>query len=264
MPELPDVEALRAMFEKHALARTIEEVVVREAKALQDATAQKLSEEAVGNHFSEVLRHGKMLFARIGDGPFLVFHFGMTGRLIITRADDDLPAHARLVFEFHNGGRLVFGDQRKLGWLELAGSMSAYLRDNEIGPDALSVSKDRLQKIIGATRGHVKPALMDQSKLAGIGNVYSDEILLQASLRPDAKGNALSDGQLRQLHRVMREVLETASHRLSEGKGLPDDWLTPHRGQDGHCPRCGADLAHEKTSGRTAWFCPACQRDADG
>src|SRR6056297_1921425 len=106
MPELPDVEALRAMFEKHALAHTIKEVAVRDAKALKDTTAQELSNEAEGNSFSEVLRHGKMLFGRIAVGPCLVFHFGMTGRLVIRRTDDDLPAHARLVFVFENYSRL--------------------------------------------------------------------------------------------------------------------------------------------------------------
>src|SRR6056297_1039405 len=191
-------------------------------------------------------------------------HFGMTGRLVVNRAGDDLPAHARLIFEFKNGGRLVFDNPRQFGWLELARCMRTYLLDNEIGPDALSVSQVSFRKIIGATRGQVKPALMDQSKLAGIGNVCSDEILFRAGLRPDASGNDISDDQLREIHQAMRVVLETASHRLSEGKELPDDWLAPHRGQDGNCPRCGADLARKKTSGRTAWFCPACQHDADG
>jgi formamidopyrimidine-DNA glycosylase len=264
MPELPEVEAQRAMLERHALTRPVQKVDVREAEALRDTTAQTLSDKAEGKSFSEVCRHGKMLFARIGEGPALVFHFGMTGRLVIAKADDDLPDHARIVLRFENGDRLVFENPRKFGWLELTKDINAYLRDNDIGPDAMAVCEDRFKKIIGGTRGQVKPALMDQSKLAGIGNVYSDEILFQAGLRPDAKGSDLTEAQLQTLHRRLRDVLQTASDKLSAGKDLPEDWLTPHRDQNGTCPRCDGDLDHKTVSGRTARFCPACQNDAEG
>lgn len=263
MPELPEVEALCAFFEQDALGREIEKVDVRDNDALHEASARKLSDEVEGRAFSEACRHGKMIFARLGDGPFLVFHFGMTGRIVIAEAGDDLPDHARVVFCFANGDRLVFDNPRKFGRLDVANEVTAYLRDNDIGPDALSISEARFREIIGGTRGQVKPALMDQSKLAGIGNVYSDEILFRAGLRPDAKGNELSDPQLRDLHEAMRNVLETASERLSAGRKLPSDWLAPHRGKDGVCPRCGTDLSRKKISGRSAWFCPACQHEAD-
>jgi formamidopyrimidine-DNA glycosylase len=263
MPELPEVEALRDMVEHHALGRMLHTIDVRDTGALHQTSARNLRETAEGRSFCKVCRHGKILIARIEDGPFLIFHFGMTGRLVILEADEDLPDHTRVVFGFGYGDRLVFDNPRKFGRLELAKEVTDYLRDNDIGPDALSVSGERFREIIGSTRGQVKPALMDQSKLAGIGNVYSDEILFRARLRPDAKGNDLSDGQLRDLCEAMRHVLETASDRLSAGQDLPGDWLAPHRGKEWTCPRCDADLCRKKISGRNAWFCPSCQHKAE-
>lgn len=105
---------------------------------------------------------------------------------------------------------------------------------------------------------------MDQSKLAGIGNIYSDETLFRARLRPDAKGADLRDAQLKSLHGAMRDVLRTASDRLSRGKVLPKRWLARHRQEGECCPRCGGELSQAKIGGRTAWFCPSCQGGADG
>lgn len=263
MPELPEVEALRDMVERNALGRKLNSVDVRDTDVLDQTSARTLSETAEGRRFCKICRHGKILIAGIGDGPFITFHFGMTGRLVLLGADEDLPDHARVVFGFGNGDRLVFDNPRKFGRLALAKEVPGYLRDNGIGPDALSISEGTFNEIISGTRGQVKPALMDQSKLAGIGNVYSDEVLFRARLRPDAKGNELSGGQLQDLYKAMRHVLGMASDRLSAGRDLPGGWLAPHRGKEGTCPRCDTVLCRKKISGRNAWFCRSCQHEAD-
>ena len=263
MPELPDVEAYRGRLAVEAVGREIADVEVTDAEALRGASPEKLARAATGHAFSKAVRHGKVLFARLGDGPWLALHFGMTGNLVLLGAGRDTPEHARTLFVFDDGDRLAFVNPRKFGWLELTGDIEGYLEENDIGPDALALSEQDLEDIIGGTRGQVKPALMDQSKLAGIGNVYSDEILFCARLRPDVKGNALSDTQLRALYDAMRDVLEMAADRLSDGEDLPRSWLARHREDDATCPRCSGDVAKQTTAGRSARFCPACQQGAD-
>ena len=263
MPELPDVEAIRTRLAEKAAGREIADVEVRDDEALKHGSPDALRDATAGHALSDITRHGKVLFARAGDGPLLAVHFGMTGDLAIVPGDNELPEHARVVFTFSDGDRLVFDNPRTFGWIDLADGIDAYLDENDIGPDALSISKDDFIAIVGGTRGQVKPALMDQSKLAGIGNVCSDEILFRAGIRPDTKGTDLSRSRLGDLFAAMQDVLHTASDRLSSGKDLPDDWLARHRDKGEDCPRCGGDLEHRKISGRTAWFCPKCQKGAD-
>jgi formamidopyrimidine-DNA glycosylase len=264
MPELPEVEALRRAFASRGLEREVADVDVTDADVLHGTSQTDFAGAVRGTSFSSVKRHGKTLFARAGDGLWLVMHFGMTGDLVFCGPDEAPPDHARFVFTFGDGGRLAFDNPRKFGWLELADDIEGYLEDNDVGPDALSLSEQDFRDIVGGTRGRVKPALMDQSKLAGIGNVYSDEILFRARIRPDAKASDLSGEQLGALHQATLDVLGTASDRLSDGKALPSDWLAAHRDEGESCPRCGGTLLHMKIGGRTSWFCPGCQEPADG
>lgn len=264
MPELPEVESYRRRFDAQAIGRTVGAVEITDAGVLRGSSPEDLTCAAEGRAFSEVRRHGKILFARLGDGPWLILHFGMTGDLVLVAPDEESPEHARVIFTFRDGGRLAFVNPRKFGWLELAEDVQSHLDGTDIGPDALSLSRQELGLIIRATRGLVKPALMDQSKLAGIGNVYSDEILFRARIRPDSKGADLTDTALDALHQALRAVLETASERLSRGTELPGDWLARHREDGARCPRCGGELARKKIAGRTARFCPACQDGGDG
>jgi formamidopyrimidine-DNA glycosylase len=108
-------------------------------------------------------------------------------------------------------------------------------------------------------RGAIKSALMNQSVIAGIGNVYSDEILYQAGVHPRTPAAELKEKKLREIHRVMRRVLSVAWRKGGDGRKVPRTWLLPARGGPGPCPRCGGQLESAKVSGRTAWFCPRCQ-----
>jgi formamidopyrimidine-DNA glycosylase len=152
-----------------------------------------------------------------------------------------------------------------LGRVGLTNDAEAFFRDHNLGIDALDPSLDRrafVALVAGAQRG-AKAALINQSVIAGIGNIYSDEILFQAHLHPKARLDALDDAALARLYEAMRRVLEVA---ISRGAGseelldrLPRGYLLPHRGKGGECPRCGAPLAALKLGARTSWFCPRCQ-----
>ena len=259
MPELPDVEAFRRVFAGNGLGRRVSGLDLRAEEMLRGAGRDDLARALTGRTFEDGRRHGKILFLRAGDGPWVVLHFGMTGALVCCTAEEELPPHARLVICLEGDGLLAFDNQRKFGWIELTDDIGAYLEANEVGPDVLELDRDGFAGIVGATRGAVKPALMDQSKLAGIGNVYSDEILFRARIGPEVQGNALSDDQLSTLYRTTREVLREAADILAEGRAFPDDWLVRHREAGDTCPRCGTALEKREVSGRSAWLCPACQ-----
>ncbi|HZD25828.1 MAG TPA: DNA-formamidopyrimidine glycosylase family protein [Alphaproteobacteria bacterium] len=259
MPELPDVEMFARQIRDHGLKRRIDAVDLRDPKRLKGASAGKLEAALRGHAFSGVERHGKLLFAGVDGGGHLAMHFGMTGFVAFYDDPGDEPAHARLVLRFDDGGHFAFDDQRRIGWLALVDDVAGWLREQELGPDALDVDLAALRRLFEGKRGMVKPALMDQQAIAGIGNVYSDEILFQAGIRPDRKVAELDDAAVEAIHQQMRAVLRAAADHDADPEKMPEDWLTPHRGSDDPCPRCGGSLEAPKISGRTAWLCPRCQ-----
>lgn len=263
MPELPEVEAARRRLSRKGLNREIRDAALCTPE-IAEATARKHLEKALtGSRFTAVKRHGKVLFLCIGDGPWLVIHFGMTGEVALYEAPEDRPRHARLIIDFADGGHVAFDNPRKLGRLELTEDPSAHIEQQDLGPDALEIGRAAFARVVRGPRGMVKPALMDQKKIAGIGNEYSDEILFRAGLRPKADRGALSEDQLNALHDQMRKVLGAAADLRERGAALPDSWLMVHREKGARCPRCGGAVRHCKVSGRTAWFCPACQDTPD-
>lgn len=263
MPELPDVEVFGRRIRAHGLNRRIETVDLRDPDRLRGASPADLEAALRGYVFEDVTRHGKMLFVKVSCGWQLVMHFGMTG--FVTFYDDlgEEPEHARLVLGFQdggeNGGWFAFDDQRRLGWLELTDDIPSYLRSQGIGPDALSFDLAAFRALLTGKRGMVKTALMDQARIAGIGNVYSDEILFQAGARPDRKAMALTDSEIEAIHDRMHTVLTKAAEHEADPARMPRGWLTPLRGAEAPCPRCGGPLDTLKVGGRTAYFCPNCQ-----
>ncbi|WP_212524322.1 Fpg/Nei family DNA glycosylase [Actibacterium sp. MT2.3-13A] len=264
MPELPEVEVFRREFAARGLGKMIEGVHLIAPRSLRGATGEALRAALEGDRFAGVARHGKILFARTARGPTLVIHFGMTGALRFCAAGQAAPKGALLGLTFAGGPLCAVVSQRRLGWLELTDDRLAYLRERGIGPDALSLSARDFAERIGAGRGSLKTALMDQSKIAGIGNVYSDEILFRAGLAPRSKGRDLSREGLEALHRTLRAVLEGAVGILASGAELPPDWLARHREAGAACPRCGRPLRRERIGGRSAYSCPRCQRGGAG
>src|SRR6056297_4071551 len=119
MPELPDVETMRLRLDSHGLNRRIAGVDVPDPEALDDASAEDLRDAVADRRFTEATRHGKVLFVHAAGGPWLAMHFGMTGDLAVLDEDEDIPEHARVVFDFRDGGRLAFDNPRKFGWLDL-------------------------------------------------------------------------------------------------------------------------------------------------
>jgi len=268
MPELPDVENYCRYLTQHGLRKKIEGVTVAAPKILKGASPRRLARALEGRTLTRARRHGKHLFAEVDDGRWLAFHFGMTGRLEHFRDGEQDPEYDRLRFDFVGGEHLAYVNARMLGGVQLVDDADAFIRSKKLGPDAASVDEKTFRERLREKRGAIKPALMDQTVVAGIGNIYSDEILFQAGIHPRTAVSDLDDASLKQLYRTMRRVLETA---VAKGAGaedierrVPRTWLLPHRGRGRECPRCGGKIATVKMQTRSAYFCPKCQREPHG
>lgn len=265
MPELPDVELFRRLLEAHGLGRRLAGVEVRDARILEEVEADQFAAELTGDRFTGTRRHGKNLFIARERGGHLLMHFGLTGEL--AWFDRDPPAYTRVLYRFAAPPHLAYVNVRMLGHITLVEDIDAWLAAKGIGPDALDPALDpeTFAAALGSGRRSIKAALMDQSVVAGIGNIYADEILFQAGLRPDVPVAALDAHWRRQLWRAMREVLETAVRCGAAAERytgrLPPTYLTRVRGRGAACPKCGAPLATLRMGARTGYYCLRCQVD---
>ncbi|MDR9501123.1 MAG: DNA-formamidopyrimidine glycosylase family protein [Desulfurivibrionaceae bacterium] len=260
MPELPDVEIFRRYFNRTALHKKIASLEVESAKVLEGVGIKELQERLQGVSFTDSARHGKHMFASLSDGGWLRFHFGMTGFFKYYKNAAAAPGHPRLICTFDNGYNLAWDSQRLLGRISLVRSPEEYVKENHLGPDALEISKKDFCTRLQKKKGMIKTALMAQNVVAGLGNVYSDEVLFQSRLHPQTKTGALATEKLGQIHETMQEVLQSVIDSGIHPEEMPDRLLTAHRGRDNACPVCRAELEKIKISGRTGYLCPRCQK----
>lgn len=259
MPELPDVEAFRRFFQRHATGRVVR-AVEADPTIVRNATPEAVDRALRGRRFDpEPQRHGKWLVAWT-DGPALLFHFGMTGSFVASQDQPDRHRHDRMVLVFDGGEELRYRNMRKLGGVWLAHDRAeAAAVMGPLGPDALALPIRRVRELLARRRGGIKAALMDQRVLAGVGNLIADETLWQARVHPRARVERLSGEEVERLAAALRKILR-------ESVGVYDHvpakrtWLLSVRGQPGaRCPRCRTPLERTDAAGRTTWFCPACQ-----
>lgn len=265
MPELPDVELYKRHFEATCRGRTIRTVAVNDARILSAVSAAELGRRLAGVRIGKARRHGKHLFVAAGRETWLAIHFGMNGALEHFGPNAEEPAYDRVRFDFADGHHLAYVNPRLFGHLGLVADVEAFIAAEGLGPDALDRDFDFAQfdAAIGGSRREVKSVLMDQAVVAGIGNIYSDEILFQTRLHPGSRADRLDASARRRLFDTMKAVLETAiesgagAERLVER--LPKTFLIPQRRKGGRCPNCGGPVAAAKFAGRTGYFCPRCQ-----
>ncbi len=265
MPELPDVEFYGRYLDETSLGREIDGVRVTDARILAGLPAAAFAARLRHRSFTGTRRHGKHLLVRLDDGGWLTLHFGLTGGLkAFTDVAED-PPFDRVRFDFRDGGHLAYINRRMLGRIGLADDADAFIRGEELGPDALDPAFDRraFRAAVAGSRRDVKSSLMDQSLMAGVGNIYSDEILFQAGIDPAARISELDDAALDRVFASLKTVLEAA---IATGAGserfldrLPAHFLLPHRNKGAACPRCGTAIATRTFAGRTGYFCPRCQ-----
>jgi formamidopyrimidine-DNA glycosylase len=256
MPELPDVEGFRRVLDEHT-GEPIESVRVYDAGVLRGVSARRLGDALRGHRFEHPRRHGKWLLAP-AEGPVLMLHFGMTGSLSWHPEGEPRHRHDRVVWRI-DGGELRFRDMRKLQGVHLEPDRSRAERVlDDLGPDALQVTRRRLGELLSGRRARLKTALTDQSLIAGLGNLLADEICWRARVAPLRGAADLDEADLDALHRAMRKVLRDS---VEAGRVPPrDTWLTGVRDEpDAPCPRCGTLLSSRRVSGRRTVWCRNCQ-----
>jgi formamidopyrimidine-DNA glycosylase len=260
VPELPEVERYRTAAET-ALGRPITSVSSPDGWFVKGGvTAETLERALCGQSFIAARRIGKLLLLDVSSGPTLGIRFGMTGTLVTdgVAAIDRLlyssprldPSFVRWSVRFGDGGVLAVRDPRRLGGVTLDPDVS------RLGPDALRVRAADLAAALDGSTTALKARLLDQSRVAGIGNLIADEVLWRAALSPVRPAGSLSSVEVRRLHRHLRATLA----RLIERGGSHLGDLVDERHPGGRCPRDGADLTRSVVGGRTTWWCPRHQR----
>jgi formamidopyrimidine-DNA glycosylase len=259
VPEILEVERYRVLAEK-GLGRAITKVWMVDGRYGRGGTTpRRLSAALKGRTFTAARRRGKLMLLDTDDGPTLGVRFGMTGGLVV----DDTEQLDRLLYgpgvfgeqwvrarvDFADGGHLTFHDPRRFGSLELAPD------EDRLGPDALGVSKRELAEALavrpGGTAAPLKARLLDQERLAGVGNLLADEMLWRAGLDPGRR-TSLRDDELATLHTALRATLRQLGRR--GGSHMGD--LMEERRTGGHCPLDGTALRRATVGGRTTYWCP--------
>jgi formamidopyrimidine-DNA glycosylase len=251
VPELPDVEGFRREARK-AAGRRIERVEVIDATLLRGGRPAAVE----GHRFGEPMRHGKWLIFPSGDAEVLM-HFGMTGRLDWAPRRSERHRHDRIVFVCR-GGELRYRNMRKFGGVWLW-KKSREQVTGPLGPDATEVDRERFAELLANRRGTVKHTLMDQTLIAGLGNLMVDELAWRARVDPRRKVSELSSRRIGRLWQAMDEVVRDS---LPTARVPPaDGWLTGARdARSARCPRCGTRLRRATVAGRTTVWCPREQR----
>jgi formamidopyrimidine-DNA glycosylase len=261
MPELPDAVVYRRRIEHAALDRTIAGADVVDPLILGDGLEpHRFDERLRGRSLTETHRHGKHIFARYGDETgWLALHFGMTGRVQVVE-DGTMPEYAYVQLHFEEGGALAFECPRKFARVRLIDTPDAFVEAKDLGPDARRADAEAFLAPFDTRRGTIKGRLLDQSVVAGLGNIYADEALYQEGIHPRTTVPELSEEDLRGLYDAVQEVLDAAIAVDADPEALdPDRFMLPHRYGDEHCPNTGAPLETETISGRTAYYSPARQ-----
>ncbi len=257
MPELPEVEAAIRVLGRRARGRTIARVALLHPSFRKRLSAAR-ARSVAGAVIERVERRGKHQLLHLDDGRMLHAHFRMNGDWEYGRIADELPRFARAVIELTDGGRIAFVDSRALGTIELHAAGAAL--DLGLGPDASDSAwtAAQLGAALATRRGPIKPALLDQKLIAGLGNIYAAESLWRAKIDPRLASSALSSTQVGKLRRAIAAVLKRAT-----GARYTDDStvsLDVYDREGLACRRCGTPVERIVQAGRSTYFCPTCQR----
>jgi formamidopyrimidine-DNA glycosylase len=278
--ELPEVEVVRRDLEKEVIGRRIREVEVRPHRNAmrvirRHARRKEFADLLGGTKITKVDRKGKYLLLHLDDGDVLVVHFGMSGQFLRGTKRQTLPPHTHVVIEFQQGGDLRFVDPRTFGEMFVAaGDELGKVKElDHIAIDPLedTFTWQEFSAELARRASKLKPLLMDQKFISGLGNIYSDEVLFAAGLRHDRMSDSLSSQEVRRLYRAIREVVQDAIR--FRGTTLMDEAYVDVFGKAGEfqnelkvygragqaCRRCRTPIVVVKLGGRSSYYCPQCQ-----
>ncbi|MBS6644951.1 MAG: bifunctional DNA-formamidopyrimidine glycosylase/DNA-(apurinic or apyrimidinic site) lyase [Clostridiaceae bacterium] len=273
MPELPEIETIKIMIEPQVKGLAIEKVTVNRPEVIAYPAANEFCGLLTGQIISRMERRGKFLIFLLDSGDHIVLHLRMTGCLLLTPADMPEEKHTHVVLAMSNEKELRFSDTRRFGrfWLFQNGETDSYSGISKLGMEPFSpdFTAGYLNSCFGERKRAVKECLLDQSVVAGIGNIYSDEILFASGICPARPANSLKETEW---ERLAKAIPERLSYFIEVNKTTPEEYLEA-KGQDyrntpflqvygrggKNCPRCGAALCRIVIGGRSSVYCPDCQ-----
>jgi formamidopyrimidine-DNA glycosylase len=268
MPELPEVETIARGLHRLVQGRCIQTAELLTPSVLRSGNPAALP----GRTITHVSRRAKLLLVHLDRDDFLAFHLKMTGRVWIAGPGLVLPKHTHLVLGLDGGDRLVFEDSRRFGFFGIYGpaDLAQWSFYRSLGPEPLETTPEELAKRLGARRAGVKGLLLNQTVLAGIGNIYADESLFAARIHPASIAANIPHAKRVQLSQALQRILLEAiaaggstisDYRNAYGKsGIFQDSFKVYGKKGEPCPACGRALRAEQIAGRTSTHCPKCQR----
>lgn len=278
MPELPEVEAIRRAIEPKIQRLTVEKILVNRPEVIAHPYADEFCSRLTGQTFAGMKRRGKFLIFLFESGARAIVHLRMTGCLLLTPADFPEEKHTHLLFRLSSGEELRFSDTRRFGrfWLLQREEVDLYSGIEKLGKEPFdpAFSAEYLSDQLGKRKKAIKECLMEQSVIAGIGNIYSDEILYRARLSPARPANGLTAEEWERLAATIPECLAyfigknlvTAEELMkAKGRDYPNAPFLQVYGHDGEpCSNCGSTLCRAVIGGRGSVYCPQCQGEQLG
>lgn len=290
MPELPEVETIKRDLGERMIGEKISRVQVKDFRAVKGSSS--FSKKVSGKVVKGIDRRGKLLILELGDDAYILIHLKMTGQLIychnqemiagghtlnkedpVENVGGELPnKHTRVVFYFLSGDKLFFNDMRRFGYIKLLSGKDKEDKLKELGPEPLikDFNLKTFQENLRKRKVAVKKALLDQKLVAGIGNIYADEALFSAGIRPDRPAEGLSEEEIKKLHKSIKGILKkgveyrgTTFNNYVDGQGKQGGFsrLLKVYGREGEkCPNCKGYIKKIRLAGRGTHYCPECQR----
>ena len=257
MPELPEVESYRKYLNSTSLHKRIKDFEIKNSKIIGKVKPAVLKKALNGSKLEVTKRHGKNLFAGLSNKKWLTMHFGMTGDLKYYKNNEEAPGHVRLLINFNNGYHLAYDSMRMLGRIDLVDDLHKYIKNKRLGIDPVedNLSFEKFYEIFKNRSCSIKTGLMNQSILAGIGNIYADEILFQVGIHPDSLIKKLKENDLKNLYRKMKSVLKKAISVNADYDKMPKNYLLNHRKPGKDCPKCSGKIKRITIGGRSSYFC---------
>lgn len=272
MPELPEVETLAADLRRLLVDAELKGVEVLWRRSVAMPNAEELVRELPGRRIMDVTRRGKFLVLSLSGPSFLLIHLRMSGQVRVEQATAPADTHTRVIFHLADGRQLLFSDPRKFGRIYWTTDPDCVL--GALGPEPLAedFTADDFVSLLASHKRALKPLLLDQTVLAGLGNIYTDEALSAAGLHPLRKAHTLSPVEGEQLYYAIREVLQQAichrgttldDERYQDAEGRPGchaPYLRVYRRAGKPCLRCGTPIERTVIGSRGTYFCPHCQQ----
>jgi formamidopyrimidine-DNA glycosylase len=274
MPELPEVETLRRSLARRVVGARVIGVWTSglPLRLQRPVPARALRRASLDRRIVAIRRVAKYLLVDTDAGDVIVIHLGMTGRVLAAAAATPRPPHTHVVWTLDDGRELRFVDPRRFGWITAArpGKEAELPELRVLGAEPLSLTVERLAALLARTRRAMKAFLMDQGNIAGLGNIYVSEALFLAGIHPAARADRLSAGAVARLRDAIVQVLRgaianrgTTLRDYVDGagrRGRNQFRLHVYGREELPCPRCGTPIRRVVDSGRSTFFCPACQK----